>query len=226
MTNRITWLGHSGWRIDTSRGVVGFVDVWLNGNPVAAAKVADLPKASFFLITHDHGDHAGDAVAIAQQTGATLVGQPETVKRYQAAGAASAIGMNIGGTIEIEGVRITMIDATHSSETGTPAGYIVEFEDGKTLCHAGDTGPHASMAMWGDLFDIDVALLPIGDHYTMGGRLASRALKMLKAKTALPMHYRTFPLLAQSADDFVAHAKTDAPGAEVRVIEIGGTYEF
>ena len=119
-----------------------------------------------------------------------------------------------------------MTDAYHSSETGTPAGYILTLEDGKVLYHAGDTCLHVNMATWGDLFNIDVALLPIGSHYTMDARQAARALKLLKAKIALPMHYRTFPVLAANADEFVREARKEAPSVEVRVIEPGEATSF
>lgn len=224
--NRLKWLAHSGWQITTSRGKVLFVDCWLSGNPLAPMKVEDLPKAGFALITHDHADHAGDAVNVARQTGATLVGQPEVMARYGKAGAEKRIEMNIGGTVDLDGVRATMTDSYHTSETGTPAGYILQLEDGKVLYHSGDTGLHANMATWGSLFDIDLALLPIGDHYTMGGRQAAHALRLLKAKAAAPMHYRTFPILAQSADEFVRHAKEQAPSAKIHVIDPGGEIVF
>lgn len=107
-----------------------------------------------------------------------------------------------------------------------PAGYILTLEDGKVLYHAGDTCLHCNMATWGALFDIDVALLPIGDHFTMDGRQAAHALRMLGAKVALPMHYRTFPLLAANADDFVRHAREQAPSTRVEVIDPGDEITF
>lgn len=231
MSNTLRWLGHSGWLITTSRGRRILIDAWLSRNPVAPVTIDALGPCDDLLITHDHADHASDAVAIAKATGATLIAQPEIVARYtdqaKAQGASiQAIGMNIGGTVERGGVRVTMIDAYHSSERGTPAGYILTLEDGKVVCHLGDTGLHVNMATWGDLFDIDVVLIPIGDHYTMGARQAAHALKWLKPKHAIPMHYKTFPLLAQSADEFIRHAKEVAPSVAVHVLEPGGTFEL
>lgn len=228
MPNRLTWWGHSSWRLETSQGLVVLFDAWLSHNPVAPLQITHLDRADFLLLSHDHADHASDTVAIVKQTGATLVAQPETLTRYQSEGVPDekGIGMNIGGTIDLGGLRCTMTEAYHSSETGEPAGYILTLEDGKTLYFAGDTGVHSNMALWGQLFAIDVALLPIGSVFTMDGRQAAHALRMLRAKAALPMHYKTFPLLAQSADDFVAHAKAQAPVAKVHVIDIGGTFEF
>ncbi|MGV6874854.1 metal-dependent hydrolase [Pseudochelatococcus sp. B33] len=225
-TNRLKWLGHSGWQLTTSTGKVLFIDPWLTQNPLAPVKIEDLPPAGFILLSHDHSDHAGDAVAVARQTGATLVGQPETVTSYKEQGAPDVLAMNTGGSVDLDGVTATMVDAYHSSATGCPTGYILTLEDGKVLYHAGDTALHANMAIWGDLFDIDLALVPIGDRFTMGGRQAARALKLLKAKAALPMHYRTFPLLAQNADEFVSFAAKDAPGARIHVIDPGDEVSF
>jgi L-ascorbate metabolism protein UlaG (beta-lactamase superfamily) len=225
-TNRLKWLGHSAWQLTTAQGKVLFIDPWLTQNPLAPVKVEDLPQAGFVLLTHDHPDHTGDAVAVAKQTGAALVGQPETMTFYKERGAPTTLAMNIGGSIDLDGVIVTMTDAYHTSATGSPAGYILELPDGKVLYHAGDTGLHANMAMWGELFDIDVALLPIGDRFTMGARQAALALKLLRAKAALPMHYRTFPLLAQNADAFVSRAAAEAPDAKVHVIEPGEEFAF
>lgn len=226
MSNRLKWLGHSGWQITTSKGKVLFIDPWLSTNPVAPLKVEDLPQAGFALFSHDHSDHTGDALAVARQTGATLVGQPETMTRLKNEGAAATLAMNTGGSVDLGGVTATMTDAYHTSGTGTPAGYILTLEDGKVLYHAGDTCLHVNMATWGDLFDIDIALLPIGDRFTMGARQAARALKLLKAKAALPMHYRTFPLLAANADEFVRLAGEEVPGARIHVIDPGDEISF
>ena len=165
-------------------------------------------------------------MAAAKHTGAALVGQPETTKFYKEQGAPTIVAMNTGGSVDLDGVRCTMTDAYHTSATGAPAGYILTLEDGKVLYHAGDTCLHVNMATWGELFDIDVALLPIGDRFTMDARQAAKALKLLKAKAALPMHYRTFSLLAQSADEFVRLAKQEAPDAAVHVIEPGDEFSF
>jgi L-ascorbate metabolism protein UlaG (beta-lactamase superfamily) len=224
--NRLKWLGHSGWQLTTAKGKVLFIDPWLTKNPLAPVKVEELPSAGFVLLSHDHSDHTGDAVAVAKQTGATLVGQPETVTFYKEQGAPSVLPMNTGGSVDLDGVTATMVDAYHSSATGCPAGYILTLEDGKVLYHAGDTCLHANMATWGELFDIDLALVPIGDRFTMDARQAARALKLLKAKAALPMHYRTFPLLAQSAYEFISFAAKDAPGAKIHVIDPGDEVSF
>lgn len=231
MAHQLRWLGHAAWQLTTTGGKVFLIDPWLSGNPVAALSIQELPKADYVLLTHDHSDHASDAPAVVAHTGATLIAQPETTDRYRKAGVPDdktlyGTGMNIGGSVKLGDVTVTMTDAYHSSETGEPAGYILTLEDGRNIYFAGDTGIHCNMATWGSLYDIHVAVLPIGGHFTMDGRHAAHALKMLKAKVGIPTHYKTFPLLAQDADLFVEHSKEQAPEAEVRVLEIGETYTF
>lgn len=232
MANKLRWLGHAAWQLTTSKGKVFLIDPWLNGNPMAAMKIEDLGLADYVLLTHDHSDHASDAPAVVRQTGATLIAQPETTARYinegvpQEKALYNGSGMNIGGAVTMDGVRVLMVEAYHSSETGTPAGYILTLEDGKVIYFAGDTGLHANMATWGELFDIDVAVVPIGGHFTMDGFMAAHALRMLGAKVAVPSHYKTFPLLAASADDFIQHATEQSPTTRVQVLEVGETFEF
>lgn len=231
MSNELRWLGHAAWQLTTSKGKVFLIDPWLSENPVAAIGIDELPKAEYLLLTHDHGDHASDTPAVVKQTGAMLVAQPEITERYRAAGVPEentlyGTGMNIGGSVTLDGVKVTMTDAYHTSETGEPAGFILTLEDGKVVYFAGDTGIHANMVTWGELYAIDVAVLPIGGHFTMDGEHAAHALRMLRAKVALPTHYKTFPLLAQDADAFVEHAQQQAPDATVHVMDIGDTYCF
>lgn len=231
MSHRLRWLGHSGWEIVTARGMRVFIDPWLSQNPVAPLAISDLEPAAAVLITHDHSDHASDSVDVASHTGATLVGQPEVVSKYgnkavDQGKEIKTIGMNIGGTIGLGEIRVTMTDAYHSSETGMPTGYILTLEDGRAVYHLGDTGLHINMSTWGELFDIDVALVPIGDHFTMGGRQAARALAWLKPKHAIPMHYKTFPLLAQTADELVRYAKEDAPDVQIHALDPGEWFEL
>src|SRR5690606_13574747 len=129
---------------------------------------------------------------------------------------------NLGGSADLGGVRVTMVDAHHSSDTGTPAGFIVELEDGKVVYNAGDTCLHANMATWGQLFKIDLAILPICGFFNMDGRQAARALRLLgNPPMALPQHYRTFPVLAQSADEFIRYAREESPNTKIAVVDPG-----
>jgi L-ascorbate metabolism protein UlaG (beta-lactamase superfamily) len=226
LMNRLRWLGHSAWQLTTGSGKVILIDPWIEKNPVAPLAIGDLPPVELVLITHDHSDHVGDVVAVTRQTGATMVAQPETVQRYAKDGVEKVFGMNVGGSAVFDGLTVTMVDAYHSSQTGTPSGYVLILEDGKTVYHAGDTCLHANMGIWGEFFDIDIALLPIGGRYTMDGRQAAHALKLLKPKIALPMHYRTFPVLAGNADEFVRAASQHAPLTEIRVLDPGQETTF
>jgi len=226
--NKITWFSHASFSIETSKGKTILIDPWFTNNPLSPVSVDAVDKANMILVTHDHFDHCADAVALSQKTGAIVVGFPETVGKFKTGQAlpegnvvSGGMGMNIGGTVEIDGIQVTMTQAFHSSESGSPCGYIVTLEDGKKIYHAGDTGIFESMKTLGDLYAIDVALLPIGSCFTMDPYQAAWALKLLRPKMAIPMHYKTFPLLVQTADDFVTQARELAPDVEVVVLNPG-----
>ena len=225
--NIIKWLGHAGFQITSEKGTVIVIDPWLTDNPVAPCKAEEITKADFVLITHDHFDHIADAARIAKAAGATLVGMPETVGRLKAEEGVPdsqivfGTGMNIGGTLSSRGVLITMTQAFHSSQTGNPAGYIVKLEDGYTVYHAGDTGIFSSMKLLGDLFTIDLALLPIGGVFTMDAKQASAAAQLLEAKAVIPMHYKTFPILEQDASSFAEIMKKEASHIQVVILDPG-----
>ena len=226
--NKIKWLSHAGFRITSAKGRVVIVDCWITDNPLAPIKLEEITKADIVLVTHDHFDHVADAVAISQKTGAIVVGQPETVGRFKVDLSLpeenvvfGGFGMNIGGSVTIDGITITMTQAFHSSETGCPAGYIIKLEDGNTIYHAGDTGIFGDMKILGDIYPIDVALLPIGGCFTMDPVQAAYALKLLKPKKVIPMHFKTFPILEENPDRFVELAKKEAPGVEIIVLNPG-----
>lgn len=227
MAHKLRWLGHASWELTTAGGKVILLDPWVNGNPKAPVRLEDL-RADYVLITHDHFDHASDLPAVIQQTGATAILQPETANRYQKQGvpADKCIGMNIGGSVELGGIVVTMTEAYHSSETGEPAGFIITLEDGQRVYDSGDTGVHCNMATWAELYPLDVAILPIGGHFTMDPRQAAHALTFLKPRIAIPQHFGTFPLLIQDAGDFVRFAGRKAPDTRVVVLEPGQSFEF
>ncbi|MFZ3115838.1 MAG: metal-dependent hydrolase [Syntrophales bacterium] len=232
MSLSIKWLGHSCFLVKTSRDKVLFIDPWITGNPLCPWQLKDIRRADMVLVTHDHFDHASNAADIVRQTGALLIGCPETVGRLKTGHALpegqvvfGGIGMNIGGTFHAQGISITMTQALHSSETGVPAGYIIKTEDGATIYHAGDTGIFGSMQLLGELYSIDIALLPIGSCFTMDPQQAAAAVKMLQPKIVIPMHYRTFPILEQDASRFVKMVKEKAPEVEVIVLEPGQEYK-
>jgi len=224
--NSIKWLSHAGFSIQTSGNKVLLIDPWITGNPLAPISPADITKSDLILVTHGHFDHAADAGSISKSTGGVIVGMPETVSQLKADSGLpdeniilGGMGMNIGGTVVVDGISVTMTQAFHSSETGSPCGYIVKLEDGTTIYHAGDTGIFGSMQILGDIYSIDVALLPIGSVFTMDPVQAVAALKLLKPKKVIPMHFKTFPILEQDADAFIELAGKETPEVEVIVLE-------
>jgi len=219
----LKWHGHATVELQSNDGFVVVVDPWIEQNPVHPTK--QLPdKVDVILITHDHFDHVGDAVALSNKTGAKVVAQPEVITRLVNEGLKQdlGIGMNIGGTVEIGPLKAFMTHAFHSAANGTPAGYIMTLDD-KVVYHLGDTGIFGDLQLFGELFDIDYALIPVGGHFTMDYKFGALAAKMLKAKKAMPIHYRTFPLLLQDANQFVEEVKRVSPQTEVIVPEVGGT---
>ncbi|MDL2267791.1 metal-dependent hydrolase [Desulfovibrio sp. OttesenSCG-928-G15] len=206
MTNTLTWHGHSNFAIHSANGTI-FIDPFFTHNPKADVSWEAAAKPDIVLVTHLHGDHEGDAVAICKATGAKLgaiVGAAEVLqqKGVPAEQILNGIGFNIGGTISEKGLSITMTQAFHTSEAGAPAGFIITLEDGFTIYHAGDTGIFSSMALWGELYSIDLALLPIGGVFTMDARQGAMAARLLGAKAVVPMHWGTFPVLAKNTDEF------------------------
>lgn len=225
----IRWLGQSAFEVTTPGGKAILIDPWLKGNPAAPVKPEDIKKADLILVTHDHFDHLGDAVEIAKATGAVVVGSFDLLQRLVKEGLPEknalngGFGMNIGGTAKVAGVVVTMVQAAH---TGTPCGFVVTFEDGKRLYDAGDTGLFGDMKLIGDLYPPDLALLPIGDNFTMGAAQAAEALRLVNPKEVIPMHYGTFPILAQDATEFAALAAKKAPGVKVSVLKPGEALAF
>ncbi len=228
----IQWLGHAAFKITTSDGKLVLIDPWITGNPKCPINFSDITEADIILITHDHFDHVGDVVELANITGATVVCQYETAQRLiseknlSKAQVIYETGMNIGGSVEIENVTITMTQAFHSSETGSPNSYIIRTKDGATIYHAGDTGVFQSMKLLGEIYDIDVALLPIGSVFTMNPTQAAYSLRLMNPKIAIPMHYGTFPILVNTTDEFVTKAHRYAPDVKIITLNPGETYVY
>lgn len=220
----IRWFGHSGFEIIADKKII-LVDPFLTGNLKAAVKASDITRADIVCVTHDHSDHLGDAIDICKRTGATFVGVFELGNYAQAQGVTNVVAMNVGATLEVKGIKITMVQAFHSAERGSPVGFV--FDVGKArIYHAGDTGLFSDMRMIGQLYKPDIACIPIGGYYTMGAREAAEAVRLLIPKIVFPMHYLTFPVLAQSADDFVNAIKDKGLGTQVVVLKPGESYNF
>jgi L-ascorbate metabolism protein UlaG (beta-lactamase superfamily) len=220
---KIRWLGHSAFKIELANKIL-LIDPWLTGNPLAAVTASDIKKADIVCVTHDHGDHLGDSVEICKRTGATFVAIYELSVYAEEQGVKNVVGINIGGTVEVKGIRITLVQAFHSSTRGAPTGFVIKAEE-KTLYHAGDTGLFGDMNLIGEIHRPDVALIPIGDYYTMGPREAAEAVKLIKPAVVVPMHYRTFPVLESSAENFIKLVKEKAPKVKIVALKPGDTYQ-
>ena len=231
---KIRWLGHSFVEFTTADDKVILFDPWAKdqGNPGCKLDTGQIERADLILISHDHFDHLGSAVGIAQKTGALVGGPVQTVKRLVDEGfdedqvANFGMGYMVGGGVELDWVRVTAIPAFHSSDTACAMGHIVQAGDGTTVYHAGDTSLFGDMALWGKLYPLDVACLPIGGIFTMDAVQASLAAAMLGAPRVLPIHYQSFPIIAQSADQFIALTSQSAPTVKVMALASGETLEL
>lgn len=221
---KITWFGHAAFKIEIGDRIV-LIDPWLDGNPMSPVKASEITKADAVYVTHDHGDHLGDAFDICKRTDATFVAVVELGDYAEKNGVKNVIGLNIGGSVEVRGVRLSVVQAFHTASRGAPTGVIVEAE-GKNVYHAGDTGLFGDMRLIGELYELDVALIPVGGYYTMGAKEAAEAVKLLEPKAVIPMHYKTFPVLAQSADDFVKKVREKMPKVKVIVLKPRESYQF
>jgi L-ascorbate metabolism protein UlaG (beta-lactamase superfamily) len=223
MTTRVCWLGHAALLVD-SDGRKILIDPFLTDNP-AAAMTADQAEADFILISHGHGDHVGDAIAIARRTGATVVANYEIAGWLEKQGLNKVHGMQHGGGFGFPFGRVKMTFAFHGSMLpdgsygGNPAGFLLRLNDGKVVYDAADTGLFGDMRLIGEE-QLDLAILPIGDNYTMGPDDALRAVKLLQPKKVLPIHYNTWPVIAQDADAWARRVQTET-GTPVKVLKPG-----
>lgn len=226
---KIIWLGHSGFRIEIE-GAVLLIDPWLTGNPMfpAASRAEALAGATHVVLTHGHGDHAGDALKVGAERGIPLVGSYDLINFWSTKHKTEGIGFNRGGTINLGGARVTMVAASHSSSlqgadgpvyAGHEAGYMIAGE-GHTIYVSGDTDIMADMGWMGELHAPDIGILAAGGHFTMDmQRAAYAARKYFAFKTVIPCHYRTFPLLAQNADALRAGLPPGVQVIEPEVME-------
>jgi L-ascorbate metabolism protein UlaG (beta-lactamase superfamily) len=202
---KLTWLGHATFRFETPKGTTVYIDPWVMQNPMTPESEKEVKKCDIMLCTHGHGDHIGDAVTIAKRTDPMVVGIYELCLWMQKKGAKQISPMNKGGTQQVKDIRVTMVHAVHSCGIqdddgsivygGEACGYVIHFDSGLRLYHAGDTAAFGDMALIRDLYAPDIACLPIGDHFTMSPKEASLACSLLRPKTVIPMHFGTFPML-------------------------------
>lgn len=223
---KIVWLGHSGVRIEIEKAVI-LLDPWLTGNPSFPdeRRAEAIAGATHVLITHGHGDHTDDTVAIAKELNIPVVGIVELVEFWKKTEGIEGTGFNKGGTVDLGGARVTMVNAVHSSSiegkdgpmyAGHESGYMIAGE-GRVIYVSGDTDIMADMGWMGEYHKPDIGILACGGHFTMDmDRAAWAARRYFDFKVVIPCHYRTFPLLAQSADPLIAAL----PGVDVRAPEV------
>jgi L-ascorbate metabolism protein UlaG (beta-lactamase superfamily) len=219
----ITWLGHATVLIVTPKGTTILIDPFIEHNP-KYPKGYKLPeKIDLLLVTHGHMDHIADAVPVAKKHGPIAIGMVELMGWLQSKGVKEGVGMNIGGSHRHADVTLTLTEARHSSSitdgdhtfyAGEPTGFVIAIDNGPTLYHAGDTTVFSDMQIIRDLYHPDLAMLPIGDHYTMGPKAAAVAAKYIGAKTILPIHWGTFPPLIGTP----AALEKELAGSDITVI--------
>jgi L-ascorbate metabolism protein UlaG (beta-lactamase superfamily) len=220
---RITWLGHSTVLVQTDKGTNILIDPFIEHNPKYPKEFVLPAKIHYILLTHGHGDHISDAVPVASKHDSTVVAIYELADYVSGKGVTSTIGMNLGGTVQLDDVAVTMVEAKHSAgaqdEKGThyvgvAAGYVLTITDGPVLYHAGDTAVFTDMNLIRELYKPELAMLPIGGHFTMGPKEAALAVSFLKPATVLPLHFGTFPPLTGTPQELIVLVDSN-----VRVIQ-------
>jgi len=226
--NKLTWLGHSAFRITTPGGKVVVIDPWILSNPVTPEPLKKFERIDFMLISHGHSDHIADAVELAKKHKPQIAAIYETCAWLQSKGVQNT-HPNKGGTQKLGELEITMVNALHSGGIddggavvygGDPCGYVVRLPGGFTVYHAGDTAVFGDMKIIGELYAPDVALLPIGDLFTMGPREAALAVRLLNVSHVIPMHYGTFPVLTGRPEMLREHTR-DVPSLEIHALKPG-----
>ena len=226
---KITWLGHAAFLLEADKKVL--IDPFISSNPVAPCSPEEL-SPDIIAVTHGHGDHLGDTIEIGARTGCRIFSIHEVANYIKSKGV-FAEGMNMGGTVNVEDTTLTMTHALHSSsidaadfsfDGGSPAGFVIGI-GGHTIYHAGDTGVFGDMQLIGELYNPDIALLPIGDRFTMGINEALKAVELIRPQIVVPMHYNTFDVIRQNPIAFkqLVEAKTEA---KVFIMKPGDSIEI
>jgi L-ascorbate metabolism protein UlaG (beta-lactamase superfamily) len=222
---RITWLGHATVLVQTTKGTTLLIDPFIEGNPKYPKKFQLPSKIDYILLTHGHGDHISDVTPVAKKHGSKVIAIYELADYVANQGVDKdmTIGMNLGGTVQLDDVAATMVEAHHSAGAqdsngthyvGIAAGYVLTIKDGPVLYHAGDTAVFSDMKLIAELYHPQIAMLPIGGHFTMGPKEAALASRFLGATTILPLHFGTFPPLTGTPEELATLVD-----ASVRVVQ-------
>ena len=227
----ITYLGHATFRFATAGGEQIIIDPFLTENPQTPDELKRVGQLDTILITHGHFDHFADVESLAAQTGARTVSNFEIFSYLQREGVENAMPVQKGGTIQVGGIKVTATHAFHSSSIalddgtfiygGEPVGYVIEFESGFKVYHAGDTAAFSDMQLIGQLYRPDLALLPIGNQVVMSPYEAAHATRLLGIRHVVPIHYQTFPFLPGTPEEYEQHVSEVAPGTVVHVMNPG-----
>jgi L-ascorbate metabolism protein UlaG (beta-lactamase superfamily) len=229
-----TWLGHATVRCTLPGGEVVLIDPWVMGNPACPKPLHHFDRLDAMLITHSHGDHMGDAVELAKRHRPRhVVGCYELCSWLESKGVENTAGINLGGSVEVLGMTVSMVRADHSCGLqdgdrslygGAAAGYIVKLAGGFTFYHAGDTALFSDMQLIAELYRPELAFLPIGDYYTMDPLQAARACRYLGVRKVVPVHWGTFPVLTGTPQTLVKALEDLGVACEVVTLKPGDTY--
>ena len=228
MSGTLTWLGHAAFRVNTPGGKRLYVDPFLSGNPKCPENEKEPDRVDIIALTHGHGDHVGDTVDLVKKHSCTIVAPVELAWWLQSQQIENVHDPNKGGTVAVDGLKFTMTNAFHSSSNtegaymGEPCGIVLTLEEGTKVYFAGDTCVFGDMQLIGRIYSPDVAVLPIGGHYTMDPNEAAVALELLGTKRCVPCHWGTFPLLAGTPQEL----KSLAPSVAVADIDPGDSIEL
>jgi len=231
MTGKIRWLGHAFVEYTAADGKVILFDPWTkdDGNPACPLGNADIQRADLALVSHDHSDHLSSVPAICAKTGALLGGAVQTMRKLTAQGLKEeqvvnfGYGYMVGGGVDLQWVKVIATPAFHSSDSACPMGNIVTLSDGTRLYHAGDTSLFSEMELYGRLYPLDLAMIPIGGVFTMDAYQAAEAVRLLRPKKVMPIHYASFPIIAKNANEFIKLCAEKNPGVEVLTPKVGET---
>jgi L-ascorbate metabolism protein UlaG (beta-lactamase superfamily) len=234
MSGKIRWLGHAFVEFTTADDKVILFDPWTkdDGNPACPIGNNDIERADLVLVSHDHFDHVGSAAAICNKTGALLGGPVQTVQRFineklikEDQGVNFGFGYMVGGGVKFDWIEVVATPAFHSSDTACAIGNIAIASDGFTVFHAGDTSLFCEMELYGRLYPMDLAMLPIGGTFTMDAYQAAEAVKMIRPEAVLPIHYASVPIVAKSADEFAEKCGEASPDVKILTPAVGEVVE-